>query len=59
MTSPRIAIGPQPWDGITTVVREAGGELAGIGPDADALVWLDAADIDGLTKALAAAPGPW
>ena len=56
MTSPRIAIGPQPWDGITTVVREAGGELAGIGPDADALVWLDAADIDGLTKALAAAP---
>ena len=56
MTSPRIAIGPQPWDGITTVVREAGGELAGIGPDADALVWLDAADIDGLTRALAAAP---
>lgn len=38
------------------MVREAGGEPAGIGPDADALVWLDAADVDGLTKALAAAP---
>ena len=38
------------------MVREAGGEPAGIGPDADALVWLDASDIDGLTRALAAAP---
>ena len=56
VTGPRIAIGPRPWDGITAVVREAGGEPAGIGPDADALVWLDAADLDGLTKALAAAP---
>ena len=37
-------------------MQEAGGEPAGIGPDADALVWLDAADIEGLTKALAAAP---
>jgi len=56
VTSPRIAIGPRPWDGLTTVVREAGGEPAGIGPDADALVWLDAADLDGLARALAAAP---
>jgi len=56
VTSPRIAIGPRPWDGITAVVREAGGEPAGIGPDADALVWLDAADLDGLARALAAAP---
>ena len=38
------------------MVREAGGEPAGIGPDADALVWLDAADLDGLARALAAAP---
>jgi phosphoglycerate dehydrogenase-like enzyme len=37
-------------------VRTAGGELAEIGPAADALVWLDAADLDGLAKALAAAP---
>ena len=55
MTSPRIAIGPRPWDQVIAAVREAGGEPAG-DPDADALVWLDAADLDGLTKALAAAP---
>jgi phosphoglycerate dehydrogenase-like enzyme len=56
VTSPRIAIGPQPWDQVIAAVREAGAEPAGIDPDADALVWLDAADIGGLTKALAAAP---
>ena len=56
VTGPRIAIGPRPWDGLTAAVREAGGEPAGIGPDADALVWLDAADLEGLTRALAAAP---
>ena len=56
MTAPRIAIGPQPWPGITGVVQEAGGEPAPVGPDADALIWLDASDIGGLTKALAAAP---
>ena len=56
VTGPRIAIGPQPWDEVVEAVREAGGEPAGISPDADALVWLDAADLDGLTKALAAAP---
>jgi len=54
--SPRIAVGPQPWDEVTAAVQKAGGQLAEIGPDADALVWLDASDIDGLTRALAAAP---
>jgi phosphoglycerate dehydrogenase-like enzyme len=56
VTSPRIAIGPQPWDQVIAAVRQAGAEPAAIDPDADALVWLDAADIGGLTKALAAAP---
>jgi phosphoglycerate dehydrogenase-like enzyme len=56
VTSPRIAIGPQPWDSVTAAVREAGGELTEIGPAADALIWLDAGDIDGLAKALATAP---
>ena len=56
MTSPRIAIGPKPWDSVIAAVREAGGEPAEIGPAADALVWLDASDVDGLTKALADAP---
>jgi phosphoglycerate dehydrogenase-like enzyme len=56
VTSPRIAIGPQPWDSVVAAIRDAGGELAGIGPAADALIWLDAGDIDGLAKALADAP---
>ena len=54
--SPRIAVGPGPWNEVIAAVRAAGGEPAVIGPDADALVWLDAADLDGLTRALAAAP---
>jgi phosphoglycerate dehydrogenase-like enzyme len=41
---------------VIAAVREAGGEVAEIGPAADALVWLDAADIDGLAATLAAAP---
>jgi phosphoglycerate dehydrogenase-like enzyme len=56
VTAPRIAIGPQPLDSVVAAVREAGGEVAEIGPAADALVWLDAADLDGLAAALAAAP---
>lgn len=56
MTAPRIAIGPHPLDSVIAAVREAGGEVAEIGPAADALVWLDAADIDGLAATLAAAP---
>jgi phosphoglycerate dehydrogenase-like enzyme len=55
-TAPRIAIGPVPWDSAVSAVRTAGGELAEIGPAADALVWLDASDLDGLARALAAAP---
>jgi phosphoglycerate dehydrogenase-like enzyme len=56
VTSPRISVGPEPWDQVIAAVREAGGEPAEVGPDADALIWLDASDIGGLTKALAAAP---
>ena len=56
MTTPRIAIGPRPLDSVVAAVQEAGGEVAEIGPAADALVWLDAADIDGLAMALGAAP---
>ena len=37
-------------------MREAGGEAGEIDLAADALVWLDAADLDELTRALAAAP---
>ena len=56
MTSPHIAVGPQPWDSVVAAIRDAGGELTEIGPAADALIWLDAGDVDGLTKALADAP---
>jgi phosphoglycerate dehydrogenase-like enzyme len=41
---------------VIAAVREAGGEPGEIDLAADALVWLDEADLDELTRALAAAP---
>ena len=56
MTRPRIALGPAPQPSAVEAVGAGGGELTEVGPDADALVWLDPADIAGLTAALKAAP---
>jgi phosphoglycerate dehydrogenase-like enzyme len=56
VTAPRVAIGPAPADPVTEAVASAGGELVGLGERPDALVWLDAADVDGLGSALGAAP---
>jgi len=56
VTTPRIAIGPVPRESAVRAVRDGGGEPAGVDSAADALVWLNPADIDGLGKALAAAP---
>jgi phosphoglycerate dehydrogenase-like enzyme len=56
VTAPRVAIGPAPADPVTEAVASAGGELVGLGERPDALVWLDAADVDGLRSALGAAP---
>ena len=55
MTVPRVAIGPAPSEFAVRAVRAAGGVAAEIDAQADALVWLDPADIAGLRRALGAA----
>lgn len=55
MTKPRVAVGPAPGNFACEAIRAGGGEPAGVDAAADALVWLDPADIDGLQDALAAA----
>jgi phosphoglycerate dehydrogenase-like enzyme len=56
VTKPRIAIGPDWADSAVRAVRAAGGEPSPVDASADALVWLDPADLGGLAAALAAAP---
>jgi phosphoglycerate dehydrogenase-like enzyme len=55
VTVPRVAVGPLPRDPACQAIRDGGGEPAGVDETADALVWLDSADLDGLRRALAAA----
>lgn len=55
MTVPRVAVGPVPRDSACQAIRAGGGEPAGIDAAADALVWLDSGDLDGLRRALATA----
>lgn len=57
VTKPRIAIGPVARDSAVQAVRDGGGEPVGVDSAAQALVWLDPADMDGLRRALDAAPG--
>ena len=47
-----MAIGPAPSEFAVRAVRAGGGEAAEIDAQADALVWLDPADIAGLRRAL-------
>jgi phosphoglycerate dehydrogenase-like enzyme len=56
VSSPRIAIGPDPRESVVRAVRIAGGEPAPIDGNADALVWLDPGDLPGLGQALKATP---
>ena len=56
MTSPRIAIGPDPRESVVRAVRIAGGEPAPVDASADALVWLNPGDLAGLGQALKATP---
>jgi phosphoglycerate dehydrogenase-like enzyme len=56
VTSPRIAIGPEPRESVVRAVRIAGGEPTPVDAEADALVWLDPRDLAGLGQALKAAP---
>jgi phosphoglycerate dehydrogenase-like enzyme len=56
VSSPRIAIGPDPRESVVRAVRIAGGEPTPVDADADALVWLDPSDLGGLGQALKATP---
>jgi len=55
VTAPRVAVGPSRDGSAEQAIRDGGGEPAGVDPSADALVWLDPGDIDGLRDALAVA----
>jgi phosphoglycerate dehydrogenase-like enzyme len=55
MTVPQVAIGPAPTQFAERAIRAGGGTPADVGAEADALVWLDPADIAGLRRALDAA----
>ncbi len=57
MTTPRIAVGPQPAGFATDAVEAGGGTLVALSDDPDALVWLDPLDMAGLATWLAEAPG--
>jgi phosphoglycerate dehydrogenase-like enzyme len=56
VTKPAIAIGPFHRESTVRAVEAAGGEVVPTDENASALVWLEPADVDGLRKALAAAP---
>ena len=55
MTAPLVAVGPARRNFAEKAIRDGGGEPADVDARADALVWLDPADIDGLRAALATA----
>jgi phosphoglycerate dehydrogenase-like enzyme len=55
VTALRVAIGPARSDFAEKAVREGGGEPTDVDASAEALVWLDAADVDALRTALATA----
>ena len=55
MTAPRVAVGPEFSEFAEKAVRDGGGEPVGVEASADALIWLNPADIDALRDALATA----
>jgi phosphoglycerate dehydrogenase-like enzyme len=55
VTAPLVAVGPDRSNFAEKAIRDGGGEPADVDARADALVWLDPADIDGLRAALATA----
>jgi phosphoglycerate dehydrogenase-like enzyme len=57
VTVPRVAVGPDPSDFACDAIRAGGGEPTDVDAKADALVWLNPADIDGLRAALQTASG--
>lgn len=57
VSAPRIAIGPKFSDSIAEAVRAGGGEPAELDAEADAIVWMNPGDVDGLRQALKTAAG--
>jgi len=55
MTVPLVAVGPARRDFADKAIRDGGGEPIDVDARADALVWLDPDDVDGLRAALATA----
>ena len=55
MTVPLVAVGPARRDFAEKAIRDGGGEPVDVDARADALVWLDPDDLDGLRAALATA----
>jgi phosphoglycerate dehydrogenase-like enzyme len=55
VTVPLVAVGPARRDFAEKAIRDGGGEPADVDARADALVWLDPDDLDGLRAALATA----
>ncbi len=56
MTPPRVAVGPFPSTFATDAVRDGGGIVVDRDDRPDSLVWLDPADVAGLTNWLAEVP---
>jgi phosphoglycerate dehydrogenase-like enzyme len=56
MTAPRVAVGPFPSAFATDAVRDGGGIVVDRDDRPDSLVWLDPADVAGLTTWLAEVP---
>ena len=56
MTPPRVAVGPLPSAFATDAVRDGGGMVVDRDDRPDSLVWLDPADVAGLTTWLAEVP---
>ena len=55
MTAPRVAVGPDLSEFAEKAIRDGGGEPVGVDASADALVWLNPGDIEGLRAALVTA----
>jgi len=55
VTAPLVAVGPARADFAEKAIRDGGGEPTDVDARADALVWLDPGDVEGLRAALATA----
>jgi phosphoglycerate dehydrogenase-like enzyme len=55
VAAPRVAVGPELSDYAEKAIRDGGGEPTDVDARADALVWLDPRDIEGLRAALTVA----